>query len=66
MFFTIVGFLFLLVITFGPALYILHAGYWQSKTGSSYPVGALISAGMFAAMGVVVIYLAPFHIALTP
>lgn len=62
MFFTIVGFAFLLAITFGPASYILYIGHWQRQCGAPYPVGALLSAGVFAAIGFDVIYNAPFSI----
>jgi hypothetical protein len=66
MFFTIVGFLFLLGITFGPTAYILYLGHWQRQFGAPYPVGALLAAAVFAALGFLVLYNAPFHIALTP
>lgn len=62
MFFTIVGFLFLLGITFGPAAFILWQGYWMSKFGGPYPVGALVAASIFAGLGFVVLYHAPFHL----
>jgi hypothetical protein len=64
MFFAIVGFLFLLAITFGPAVYILWQGYWMSKFGAPYPIGALVAAGIFAGLGFLVIYNAPFHISI--
>jgi hypothetical protein len=62
----IVGFLFLLAITFGPAFYILFLGYIQSKLGGDYPAGALLAAGIFIILGIIVILNAPFHISLTP
>jgi drug/metabolite transporter (DMT)-like permease len=65
-FFAIIGFMVCFGLTFGSAAYILWQGYWMSKMGSSYPIGALVAAGFFVALGCLVVYLAPFHIHLTP
>lgn len=66
MFFTFVGFLFLLAITFGPAAYVLFLGHAQSKLGGPFPLGALIVAAIFIGLGCLVVGHAPFHLSIKP
>jgi hypothetical protein len=66
-FFAILGWCIAFGVTFGSGLFILFQGWVMSRLGGGgYPVGALVAASIFFALGAVVIHFAPFHIALTP
>lgn len=60
MFFTLVGFLICLVVTFGAAGYILLQANSMTPKEEPFPVGAVISASIFTSLGFIVVFNHPF------